>query len=365
MIDPNESQRPQEQENGWLTRERILVLSLIVISLIVFYLCFRILEPFFAPLTWALALAIVVYPMHAWIARKIHKPSIAAAVSIAIIAIAIVAPAVFMMQSVVMEAAGGIEMIQKMTEENRWREAVDGNPQVASLVAWAEQQFDLKGMAQQALAGVTSYVSKLLSGSVNLIMGLLITFFILFYFFRDRDKVMRLLRSLMPLSQKETNEMFTRISDTVSATIYGTFIVSMVQGILGGLMFWWLGLPAPILWGFVMGLLGIVPVLGAFVVWIPAAILLALEGEWTKALILTAWGGIVIALIDNLLYPIFVGKKLKIHTLLIFFSILGGLFTFGASGLILGPLILAVADALLHVWKQRTAHGKTAETMKS
>jgi predicted PurR-regulated permease PerM len=127
-------------------------------------------------------------------------------------------------------------------------------------------------------------------------------------------------------------------------------------------MFWWLGLPTPLVWGMVMALLAVVPILGAFVVWIPAAVFLALEGHWAKALILTGWGGIVIALIDNLLYPVLVGERLRLHTLLVFIAILGGLTLFGASGLILGPVVLAVTLALVDVWRWRTAGGRSVES---
>ena len=194
-----------------------------------------------------------------------------------------------------------------------------------------------------------------------MVVELLITLFTLFFFFRDRRAVLRAVRSLVPLSEAETDKVFLRVADTVYATIYGTIVVAVVQGALGGLIFWWLGLPAPLLWGAVMGLLAIVPVLGPFVVWVPAAIFLALEGSWGKALILTAWGVLVIATIDNLLYPALVGKKLRLHTLPVFFAILGGLALFGASGLILGPVTLAVTVALLEVWRRRTAGGRAAE----
>ncbi len=158
---------------------------------------------------------------------------------------------------------------------------------------------------------------------------------------------------MSPLSQAEINRLFGRVADTVYATVYGTLTVSAVQGLLGGLMFWWLGLPAPLFWGVVMALLAAVPVVGAFVVWIPAALFLALEGSWGKALILTAWGGLVVGTIDNLLRPILVGKRLKLHTILAFISVVGGLILFGPSGLILGPVGLTVTTELLEIWRHR------------
>ncbi|HYG34165.1 MAG TPA: AI-2E family transporter, partial [Clostridia bacterium] len=156
--------------------------------------------------------------------------------------------------------------------------------------------------------------------------------------------------------------VFTRLRDTVHASIFGTLVVATVQGTLGGLMFWWLGLPAPLLWGFAMGLLSVIPVLGAFVIWIPAAIVLAAQDHWTKAIILTVWGTVVIGLIDNLLYPVLVGKRLRLHTVPVFIGIIGGLMLFGASGLVIGPVLLALTDAVLNIWRSRTTQGQTADT---
>ena len=151
------------------------------------------------------------------------------------------------------------------------------------------------------------------------------------------------------------NRLFGEVFDTVHATVYGTFAVAAVQGLLGGLMFWWLGLPEPLLWGVVMGLLAVVPVLGAFVIWIPAAIFLALEGSEVKAVLLTIWGLVVVGGIDNLLYPMLVGRRLKMHSIVAFVSIIGGLLVLGPSGLILGPVVFTVTRVLLEIWSGRNA----------
>jgi predicted PurR-regulated permease PerM len=118
-------------------------------------------------------------------------------------------------------------------------------------------------------------------------------------------------------------------------------------------MFWWLGLPAPLLWGMVMAILAVVPMLGAFIVWIPAALFLALEGSWGKALILTLWGMLIVGTIDNLLRPVLVSSRLKLHTVLAFISVVGGLMLFGAAGLILGPVALTITTVLLEFWRTR------------
>jgi predicted PurR-regulated permease PerM len=190
-----------------------------------------------------------------------------------------------------------------------------------------------------------------------------LTFYLLFYFLRDRRSVRHLLRDLLPLSHDETDQLFRRVSDTVHATVYGTIAVAAAQGALGGLMFGILGLPAPLLWGLVMALLSIVPVLGAFIVWIPAAALLALDGHWGKAIILAAWGGLVVGSIDNVLRPILVGNRLRLHTVPAFIAMVGGLILFGASGFILGPLAFTVTLQLIAFWRsrERVRSGVSAE----
>jgi predicted PurR-regulated permease PerM len=351
----------QDTETGWLTRERLLALTLIVATGFAFYLCYRLVYPFLPAISWALALAVVTYPVHAWIRRQVPNNDAAAGLSLVIVAVLVVAPAIFLVQQAVLATSQGVESVATDAVKGHWQKVADRNPRLAPAIVWIEQRFDLRRESQRLVEGVRASLPGFVTGSLGVLLQLLITFFALYYFFRDRQATLGLLRSLSPLSQKETERMFARVADTIRATVFGTLLVAIIQGALGGLMFWWLGIPAPLLWGTAMALLALVPWLGPFVVWVPAAILLALEGSWGKALILTAWGGIVVALIDNLLYPMFVGDKLRLHTLPVFIAIIGGLASFGASGLILGPLILAITVALIDIWRYRTADGRKAD----
>jgi predicted PurR-regulated permease PerM len=359
MTEEKRERARREAEAGWLTRERLLVLTLLVATAVAFYLCYLIARPFLSALAWALALAIIAHPLHNWIAHRLRHSNLAAALAVVIVIFAVVAPAIFAAQRIVLQAVDGVQAIQ--VDQGQWREVIERNPRLAPILRWAERQINLQEAARRTEEALVARASSLVKGSVWMAAELLVSFFFLFYFLRDRRTVMRSLRSLVPLSEAETDKVFGRISDTIYATVYGTIAVALVQGFLGGLIFWWLGLPAPVLWGTVMALLAIVPVLGAFVVWLPAAVFLALEGNWGKALILVAWGGIAISLIDNWLYPVFVGKRLRIHTVPVFIAIVGGLILFGAAGLILGPVLLAAAVALVEVWQRRTVQGRTAE----
>lgn len=138
----------------------------------------------------------------------------------------------------------------------------------------------------------------------------------------------------------------------VDASVYGVIVLAVIQGILGGLAFLVLGLPDPFVWGAVMVVLSTIPVTGSFLVWGPAAVYLAATGRWGAALLLAAWGLLVIGLIDNFLRPKLMGQKARVHELLLFFAVLGGLVVFGVAGLVFGPVLLAVTLSLLDVIRQ-------------
>jgi predicted PurR-regulated permease PerM len=342
----------------WLTRRRILGLALLAATVIALYLCFLLAQPFLPALAWALALAIVARPLHAWIASHVRNPDLAAGIAVALVALTLLAPALLMLHHLLQEVAVGVDRLQTEANSGQWRDSLSELPWLANSVEWVEKHVDVRKEVGRVVTTVAGDVSSLVTGSIWAIAQLLITLFALFYFFRDRHGALEMLRSLVPLSEVETSKVFRRVADTVHATIYGTLFCAAVQGALGGLIFWWLGLPTPVLWGVIMGLLAVVPYFGAFVIWVPAAIYLALTGYWIRAIILTLWGGVIIALIDNLLYPILVGRRLRLHTLPVFFAIIGGLALFGASGVILGPVILAVTSALLDIWHGRIAHSR-------
>jgi predicted PurR-regulated permease PerM len=338
------------------------VVVLVAATALLVGLCLLLARPFLGSLAWALALAIVAHPLHRWFKRRMGNANVASGAAVIIIALLIIGPALFVVQNVVLEAGAGLKTIEAGMQSGEWRAAIERNPRLAPALRTLETHGQLSAQAQALAGSVGGRLSKIVTGSAWAVVELLLTLFLLFYFFRDREKALTALRGLVPLSDHETDDVFARVGDTMHATVFGTLLVALVQGTLGGLMFWWLGLPAPILWGAVMALLAIVPVLGAFVIWMPAAIAVALSGQWGKAAILLVWGGVVIALIDNLLYPILVGKKLRLHTVPVFIAIVGGLAVFGAPGLILGPVVLALTDAIVQIWRRRTAGGGTAES---
>jgi predicted PurR-regulated permease PerM len=343
---------PEPRASDWEFRHlpTLLLLSATALGI---YVCYRLAVPFLQPLAWALALTVLCLPLQRWLEAKLKQPSLAALVSVLVVSLMVVTPATFVGQRLVVQALKGAQLIESKVTSGEWRRSLEAHPGLASLPARIEQQIDLPEAVKSLTGWLSTTLGSIVKGSVFQIIGLCLTFYLLFFFLRDRRLALQSLRFLSPLSTLEMDRLLRRVGETIHATIYGMLAVSSVQGVLGGLMFWWLGLAAPLLWGVVMALLAVVPVLGAIIVWLPAALFLLAEGSWGKALTLILWGALVVGTIDNLLRPILVGSRLKLHTVLAFMSVIGGLMLFGAAGIILGPVALTVTTVLLAIWRDR------------
>src|SRR6185436_18026291 len=169
---------------------------------------------------------------------------------------------------------------------------------------------------------------------------------------RDGDKIVRALPEALPLSNQQSEAIFARVSQVVSASVYGVVSIAMLQGLLGGLAFWALGVPSPILWGTVLAFVCMIPIAGSFFVWLPASIYLMLTGHWTKGMLLILWGALVISTIDNFLRPKLIKNQTKLHELFVFFSVLGGMSVFGLLGIVMGPVVIDITLGLLETFKQ-------------
>jgi predicted PurR-regulated permease PerM len=327
--------------------------ALLLLTGIALYLCWLLTRPFLAGIAWALALAVVANPLQGWLGRWL-RPNPAALLSVLAVVLILLAPGALLIQTALDEAGGGLRAIAQNFSSARLQETADRYPVIGNAVDWLAARFDLNQELKRAAGSLASQASAVLGGSVRLVTGIVIMLVALFYFLRDHKSLLQYLRRLVPLSEAETDQLFRRVSDTIHATLYGNVVVKLVQGVLGGAMFWVLGLPAPVLCGFAMAVFAMLPVVGTSIIWGPAAIYLLIQGSWVKAIVLTVWGSLVVSLIDNLLYPILIANELRLHTLGILLSILGGLIAFGVAGIVLGPVILASTVALLEVWRHRT-----------
>jgi predicted PurR-regulated permease PerM len=328
-------------------------------SILLLFLCWLIVKPFLPAVCWAFGLALIAQPFHQWLCRKVSRRNLTAAISVIVIAVVLVAPAVLLTRVVVVEAT---EVAQQFMSENL-RSEMESNQRVRTVLDWVGARVDLHqevALASRRLAGwVSSLASVAVTGSIWFVTQIIIMVYLLFYSLRDGRVILSAIASVLPLSQPDTHRIFARIGETIRISLYGKLLVASIQGSLGGLMFWWIGLPTPVLWGFLMVLVSAFPLLGTFVVWCPAAAMLALQGEWGRALILSAWGLFVIHPVDNFLGPILVGTTLRLHTLLMFFAFLGGVVAFGPAGFVLGPVIVAVVVAVFEIQRSRIPLGPT------
>jgi predicted PurR-regulated permease PerM len=324
--------------------------ALAVASVAGIFLCILVAWPFLGAITWAVALAILFSSLHKKVEKVVRHRNIAAALSTAIVVVVVVVPAVFVVERLISEATTGILSLKARVESGELQALLDSHPALAPIGVWIDQQFDLPSMMSAIATWLSNLGAIFVRGSLLQMVEAFITFYLLFYFLRDGLAARAMITSWLPLTKPEADQLLRRVAETIHATVYGTLAVAAVQGALGGLMFWVLGLPTPLLWGLVMGLLSIVPVLGAFIVWIPAAVLLLLDGSWVRALILAAWGGIVVGGIDNILRPMLIGNRLRLHTIPAFISIIGGLLLFGAPGFILGPLAATTTMLMAQFW---------------
>jgi predicted PurR-regulated permease PerM len=326
---------------------------LLALTIIALYLCWSMTQPFLSAITWAMALAVVAHPLHDLLEKRSGRPNLAALLAVVLVTMILIVPGFFLIDRAVREAAAGLRELQAYFNSDRWQAAISEQRPLGKVVAWLDANFDLTETVKSTAAAISKRLPKVFAASVQSLVLLIIMLFTLFYFFRDRRHLIDRLIRLLPLPDGEIEMLLSATADAIHATIYGRFTVAIVQGALGGLMFGILGLRAPLLWALLMMLFSLVPMLGAFIIWVPAAIILAIQGSWVKALVLALWGAFVIGLIDNFLYPLIVGDRLRLHSLLVFFSALGGVAAFGTSGIVLGPVVLAVTIGLLRLWRRR------------
>lgn len=355
------------------TRSRVRLAALIGLTLLGLVLCVLIAYPFLPALAWALALAVMAFPIHTWLEK--HIPSVnwnsqpvaagssnwAAGISTAIVIAVIVIPLLLVAEQLGRETAQAATKAEVFARDGRIEETVAKIPHGQQALTWLKQHVDVETEARRMLAQIPGSATIIARGSAWFAVQALVCIFVLFFAFRDWRHLLITVKDISPLSKTESEYLFTRIADSIHATVYATLATSIIQGVTGGLLFWALGLPAPVLWGVVMTVLGIIPLVGAFLVWIPAAVVLALDDQWGAAAILTTWGLLMAGPVGNWLYANLAGDRMRLHPVPVLLSFVGGLAVFGVSGMVLGPVVLVVTMGLLEVWRRRFGSPPIAE----
>jgi len=334
---------------------RFPAMATAILAAIGVYLCYRLAQPCLPSLVWAGALALVFTPLQRRIEARVRRPNLAAAFSLVIIGLLVVGPATWFAQKLAENATSIPEEIQKQLATGKWHIDSDEHPLMGRLLALVERQVSAQENAPISNKWVNAIISKFIKESAAAALQACLTLYFLFHFLRDRDRVLKSIRWILPLNERDTDTLFSRVHDTIHATVYGMFALSALQGVLGGLMYWWLGVPTPVFWACVMAAFAFVPVIDTFVIWLPAAVYLGLEGRWGEALGVAAVVSVIVRAIENLLYPVVVKDRLKVPSICIFVALIGGVLLFGWSGLVLGPVIVTITSVLFEICAKRIA----------
>jgi predicted PurR-regulated permease PerM len=329
----------------------------ITIFAVVFYLFYKVLSPFLVPIAWAMVLSITFYPVYILFEKLVKRPWAASLLTLLFILIIILGPFTYITKELVDEITVTYSVLENKGFEVITR--IQENPTVSKLLKkmssqTAAQDVDLNEIATNSLKAIGKYIGEHISQLFKNIAVFAISFIIMcitiFYFLKDGKTLIHYIQERIPLIEEQKAQIQERVKEMIIAAIYGGLAVAVAQGTLGGFAFFVLGVPTPVLWGSAMGVFSLVPVFGSFTIWGPASVILALSGSYAKGIGLFFFGVVVISTIDNILKPLIIGGRTKLHMLLIFFSVLGGIKYFGFIGFILGPLITALFISLLEIY---------------
>ncbi|HEX4919989.1 MAG TPA: AI-2E family transporter, partial [Candidatus Bathyarchaeia archaeon] len=324
------------------------------------YFCYLIARPFLSPIFFAVMIAIVFHPVHTRIQVRIRRRNTAALISTILVLLLLVVPAVGLGVVASQEITGLYQLLnERSAEQGGW------NPYVMHamerLLGWAGRHIDLSTLdlrgallrwLEQISRSLLSWGAQVVSNLISFFADALIAFFTLFFLFREGGSMREHAAEVLPLNAGQVERLFTGISNSIVANVYGCLAVGVAQGSLLSLAFWVLGLPSPVLWGLVTALFSLIPIIGSAAVWGPAVVILLIGGHWWKGLILLGWGAAVVAQVDSLVRPYVISGRAKLHTLLVFFALLGGVNAFGVMGLFIGPVVLSVTLVVLEMLRE-------------
>ncbi|MFP4080981.1 MAG: AI-2E family transporter [Ectothiorhodospira sp.] len=331
-----------------LERRSFLILLVLVTGLFLYLM-----KPFFGAVLWACIIGVLFHPVQVRLeARWGDRPILTALTTLTLCVVMVVIPVLFVLGSFLREGAALYQALQTGQIDpgvylDRIRQAF---PVIQELLD--RFQVDVEGLKQRLgdtalttsgfIAQNTLQVGR---NTLQFFISLGLMLYLAFFLLRDGEKLLLLLERALPIGDERERLLFARFSEVARATVKGNLVVATIQGTLGGLIFWILGIPGALLWGVVMILLSLIPVVGAGLIWAPVAIYLFAVGDWVQGLVLVLFGAGVIGLVDNILRPILVGRDTKLPDYVVLLSTLGGIVTFGMNGFVIGPLIAVLFAA--------------------
>lgn len=324
---------------------RSFLLLLVFVSL----LFLSILVPFWGAIFWAIAISIVFSPVYKRILDKLHRPNLSALLTLCICCILVIVPFLMIASAFLQEGTSIYTRLQdgEINPEKYFDHIKTAFPSIQNALTEIGINTDeIKTKLGETAIFISTFIAQhavnIGQSTIDFVLQLGIFLYITFFILRDSDVLIFHLHRALPLGDEREKIFFSKFSEVTRATIKGSLVVAMVQGSLGGLIFWFLDISAPLLWAVVMTLLSLVPMIGASLVWLPVAIYLFAIGEVVSGGILIAFGIFVIGLVDNILRPLLVGRDTKLPDYLVLLSTLGGFSLFGMNGFVIGPLVAAL-----------------------
>ncbi|HMB02062.1 MAG TPA: AI-2E family transporter [Spirochaetota bacterium] len=344
-----------------LTDNRREILSIVVLTalfLICSILFFKIMKIFLIPLLLALTFTILFMPVYKKIRNQLKgRKNLSSLLICLLIILSILVPAYLVSHLVVLQASDFYSRTEKLitsgelNENHYFLKKIKNLPLAEQLLKNQENLLTLaKDLLKTGSRFLSAMINRLSSGIAEIVIMLFLTFYTMFYFFRDGEQFVKKIRYLSPLKEKYENRLISRFSTMAKATVKGTLVIGLLQGAAGTITFALFSIKGWALWGVIMTLLSVIPVVGSFLVMLPAAAYKLAVGEPMSALIIVFVALVVNYAIDYLLRPVLVGQQSRIHDLLIFFTTMGGLAVFGLSGVIIGPLIGMMFMTLLDIY---------------
>ncbi len=329
------------------------------------YFVFRIAEPFLEPLGWAAVFAVIFYALQKRLERKWGHTRSAVALTLGVTLLLIV-PTLLLTAMFVREGISAARDIQSAMASGGYGWFNRAWDRLDSAIAAEGMTVDLPGLVREGASRAGEYMAsqlgRVIRNIVVFLFELFVMLFALFYFLRDGDSILGRLRRILPFEETMTERMLAEARELIFASVTTSLVIAAVQGVLCGGAFAIVGIGSPIFWGVVMAFLSLLPVVGAWPIWIPAVIWMFSTGHVGRAIVLIGVCGALGAMIDNILRPVLLGGRASLNGLLVFISVLGGIAVFGVLGVVLGPIVVATAFGIVDVYSGVDVVGGASDT---
>jgi predicted PurR-regulated permease PerM len=357
---------PRESSRGaFYTRVGVLLLAAVLA-----YLVWRIVEPLWQPLVWAALIGSLLAPLTSRLSARLgNRPRVAAAVMTAGVVLLVLLPLIAIGGAVAAQASqlvGHIDTsalrsseldlarVPLLARPLHWLESTAGIS-LSQIEAWV-----VTG-ARRMLEVVASSGGSMFLGAVGTLVNFILMLFVLFFVLRDGPRFAEAVVRMLPIESRLRGKLWRHLIDVTRAVFMGIGLTALVQGFLLGIGFAIAGLPSPLVFGVLGALFALVPVVGTAIIWVPAALWLALQGQPGYALFMAGWGIIAVGSVDNFLRPILISGRVEVPTLAVFIGVMGGLSAFGFVGLFLGPIVLGLLVALFRFTTEALAPAANKE----